>query len=119
MDHLITLHKENDEVIMKRFVISRYASRLQYRLPEGGYRDTPFTYKDDHGHEKVPPTDAFDVIIDKLLHEIQNIEEMVKNPQDRGDWRGHERFPKYPFGRFETNLTHGVVPCLAFCKQHK
>jgi hypothetical protein len=115
MDHLIQLHKENDEVVMKRFVISRSASRLQYRLAEGEYRDTPFTYR-RHGKEMSPPIDAFDVILEKLLHEIEDIEEMVNHPRDRGDWRGHERFRKYPLGRTVTNLTHGEVPCLVLCK---
>jgi hypothetical protein len=115
IDHLIQLHKENDEVVMKRFVISRHASRLQYRLPEGEYQDKRFTYHHE-GKEKSPPIDAFDIIIDKLLNEIEHIEEMVAYPRDRGDWRGRERFSKYPLGRSVTNLTDGVVPCLINCK---
>lgn len=37
MNLLIRLHSENDEVVMKRKAISKHASKLQYRLPEGEY----------------------------------------------------------------------------------
>jgi hypothetical protein len=119
---LIRLHRENEEVIMKRFVIAKYASRLQYRFPEGDYRDTPFRYEErdkssGEVREKVPPVDAFDIVIDKLLTEIEDIDDMVANPRDRGDWSGREIYPKYPLGRTVTNLTHGTVPCLIVCKE--
>lgn len=117
MDHLIRLHKQNDEVVMKRFVISKYASRLQYRIPEGEYRSTPFSYKlKDDQTIRSPPIDAFDIIVDKLLNEIEDINDMVLHPRDRGDWRGVDEYPKYPLGRYITNLTHGEVPCLVNCK---
>lgn len=100
IEHLIHLHNQNDEVVMKRFVISKYASRLQYRIPEGEYRSTPFTYQSKSDNTlRSPPVDAFDIIIDKLLNEIDDIQDMVRNPRDRGDWRGIEQFPRYPFGR--------------------
>jgi hypothetical protein len=131
LHELIQLHREHDEVVMKRFIIAQYASRLQYRLPEGEYRDTPFRYRPrspspssppdamrggQQRDELTPPVDAFDIVIDRLLNEIEDLEDMVSNPRDRGDWRGQEVFSKYPLGRTVTNLTHGVVPCLIVCK---
>jgi hypothetical protein len=116
MQELIRSHREQEEVAMKRFVIARHASRLQYRLPEGEHRDTPFRYLDEQQRERAPPTDAFDLVIDHLLGEIPDIDEMVANPRDRGDWRGRDVFPKYPLGRVVNNLTHGTVPCLILCK---
>ena len=85
MQYLVDLVNEGSKVHELRLNIAKFASRLQYRLPEN--------------ISKLPPRDATDVIIDRIFETNVNVSELVVNPADRGDWRTIDKFPHYPVGR--------------------
>jgi hypothetical protein len=95
MQYLVDLAHESEGGVGKvadmRRNIAKYATRLQYRLPE-------------LSPSRLPPRDATDVIIDRVFETNINVSALVNSPADRGDWRSIDKFPYYPVGRKVTRF---------------